>query len=154
MAWKAGQSGNPNGREKGSKNGATASRERMRKSLQRMSAPLLKKAKEMALAGDATVMNALLDRIMPKLKPVAPEIAAPVRQGASPEANAADVLRAVSAGELSLDDAQQILTVLEQADSVASMRDMRAAIADLFRALGKEPPDGFAPQGATGQRLQ
>lgn len=57
-----GQSGNPSGRPKGSRNKATLAAQAL---LEGESEALTRKAKEMALAGDVTAMRLCLERILP-----------------------------------------------------------------------------------------
>lgn len=144
MTWTPGQSGNPTGRRAGSRNKSTSKRAQLRAALERKSASVLKKAIEMAEAGDATVMNALLDRLLPKLKPVEREIHAPLQAGQSAEQNAQAVLAAMVEGTLSIEDGQALIATINDVSSLERLGQMERAIADLFRALGKEPPAGLS----------
>lgn len=66
MSFKKGQSGNPSGRPKGTKDKRTELRE-----LLRPHAPVLvEKAVEMALDGDTTALKICLDRIIPAMRSV------------------------------------------------------------------------------------
>ncbi len=64
MAFKQGQSGNINGRPKGSKNRSTE----LQKLLEPHAPALVEKAVEMALNGDTAAMKMCLDRIIPAMK--------------------------------------------------------------------------------------
>lgn len=66
MAFKKGQSGNPTGRPKGSKDKRTAYREL----LEPHAPALIEKAVSMALEGDTTAMKICLDRLLPTVKAI------------------------------------------------------------------------------------
>lgn len=64
MKFKPGQSGNPAGKPKGAKDKRTA----LRELLLPHAADLVKKAVDMALAGDATALRICIDRLIPAAK--------------------------------------------------------------------------------------
>lgn len=66
MAFQEGQSGNPAGRPKGSKDKRTE----LRELLEPHAPALIEKAVSMALEGDTTAMKMCLDRILPAMKSV------------------------------------------------------------------------------------
>ena len=63
--FRPGQSGNPNGRPKGSRNAATLALESL---LDGEAEALTRKAVELALAGDIAALRLCLDRILPPRK--------------------------------------------------------------------------------------
>ncbi|CAI8176936.1 MAG: Uncharacterised protein [Marinobacterium sp. xm-d-530] len=95
--FKAGQSGNPNGRPKGSKNRHTELREALKEDLPE----LLVTLKERALAGDMAAMRLLLDRVMPSKKQEANTVDIPELEEAESFQDKADaILSAVALGKL------------------------------------------------------
>lgn len=66
MAFVKGKSGNPAGRPKG----ASDRRTELRELLEPHAGALIKKAVEMALAGDTTAMKLCLERVLPAVKSV------------------------------------------------------------------------------------
>ena len=63
--WPKGQSGNPNGRPRGSRNRATVAAERL---LEGEAQALTRRCIELALAGDTTALRLALERIVPPRK--------------------------------------------------------------------------------------
>ena len=95
--FKAGQSGNPNGRPKGSKNRYTELREALKDDLPDLLATL----KELALAGDMAAMRLLLERVMPSKKQEANTVDIPELEEAETFQDKADaILSAVAVGKL------------------------------------------------------
>ena len=66
MSFQKGQSGNPSGRPKGTKDKRTE----LRELLQPHAPALIEKAVEMALEGDTTALKMCLDRIIPAMRSV------------------------------------------------------------------------------------
>lgn len=64
MTFKAGQSGNPKGRPKGSKDKRTE----LRELLEPHAPELIQKAVDMALGGDVSALKMCLDRLIPPIK--------------------------------------------------------------------------------------
>lgn len=106
--YKKGQSGNPSGRPKGTKDSRTALRE-----LLKPHAPaLVKKAVDQALEGDAQALRLCLDRLIPAM----PAQAEPVMIDASPDDLAQagrEVLSQTFAGSISVTVAGQLLQSLQ-----------------------------------------
>ena len=75
-----GKSGNPLGRQKGSKNAATIIAENL---LQGSAEDVTNKAVELALAGDTTAIKIILDRITPPMKEQKIELSLPQIQTSS-----------------------------------------------------------------------
>ena len=93
----AGQSGNPNGRPKGSKNRSTKLREALLDELPELLATL----KERALAGDMAAMRLLLERVMPPKKQEANTVDIPGLEEAETYQDKANaILSAVAVGKL------------------------------------------------------
>jgi hypothetical protein len=106
-----GQSGNPNGRPRGSRNATTLALESL---LDGEAEALTRKAVEMGLAGDITALRLCLDRILPprKDRPVAFALP-PINNAQDAIKVSSSVLEAVAAGELTPADAGEISKLLD-----------------------------------------
>jgi hypothetical protein len=104
--FQPGQSGNPNGRPKGSRNAATLALESL---LDGEAAALTRKAVELALAGDIAALRLCLDRILPprKDRPVSFEMP-PINNAEDARAASAALLTAVVSGNLTPSEASEV----------------------------------------------
>jgi hypothetical protein len=104
--FKPGQSGNPSGRPKGSRNATTVALERL---LDGQAEALTSKAVELALSGDMAALRLCMDRILPprKDRPVTFDLP-PIKGAGDAAAVTSAVLAAVAAGELTPSDAAEI----------------------------------------------
>lgn len=104
--FQPGQSGNPNGRPKGSRNAATLALESL---LDGEAEALTRKAVELALAGDITALRLCLDRILPprRDRPIAFEMP-PINNAQDARAASAALLGAVSSGNLTPAEASEV----------------------------------------------
>ena len=109
--FKPGQSGNPAGRPKGSRNATTLALETL---LDGQAAALTQKAVDLALAGDITALRLCLDRILPprKDRPVTFALP-PIDSAQDAAATVSAVLAAVAAGDLTPADAGEISKLIE-----------------------------------------
>jgi Family of unknown function (DUF5681) len=108
-AFEPGQSGNPNGRPKGSRNRVTKAVE----ALHGHSEALVGKAVEMALAGDSSMLRALVSSLMPRTRDRTVEFDLPtIETAADARAGSAAVLAACSRGELSPNEATEVMALL------------------------------------------
>jgi hypothetical protein len=109
--FRKGQSGNPAGRPRGSRNAATLAVEAM---LDGEAAVLTRKAIELALAGDVVALRICLDRIYParKDRPVAFPLP-PITSARDAADIAVAVAEAVAAGHLTPSEAADIGKVIE-----------------------------------------
>lgn len=131
MAWAPGESGNPNGRPRGS--GSVA---KLRASIDEHLPAIISKLADQAKEGDAASARLLLERVLPPVK--AAEQPAPIDlpEGSLSEQGRA-VLAAAGAGDLSPAQAAQLLTGLgalaklietdELARRIAALEAMQAA---------------------------
>jgi hypothetical protein len=104
--FQAGQSGNPGGRPKGSRNRATLALESL---LDGEAEALTRKAIELALGGDMTALRLCLDRILPPRKDRPVVFSIPVIQTAADAKMAsAALLSAVAAGSLTPSEAAEV----------------------------------------------
>ena len=106
-----GQSGNPDGRPKGSRNATTIALEIL---LDGQATALTQKAIDLALAGDMAAIRLCLDRILPprKDRPVTFALP-PIESAQDAAATVSAVLAAVAAGEITPADAGEISKLIE-----------------------------------------
>jgi hypothetical protein len=104
--FQPGQSGNPNGRPKGSRNASTLALEAL---LDGEAEALTRKAVSLALTGDIAALRLCLDRILPprKDRPVSFEML-PINNADDARAASAALLRAVAAGSLTPSEASEV----------------------------------------------
>lgn len=109
--FQKGQSGNPLGRPKGSRNATTLALETL---LDGQATALTQKAIDLALAGDMTALRICLDRIFPprKDRPVTFEIPAIASPGDAAKVTSA-ILAAVASGDLTPTDAGEISKLVD-----------------------------------------
>lgn len=107
MKFQKGQSGNPKGRPKGKRDSATLIRELLDKA-----APdVVDMTLEAARAGDTTAMRALLDKIVPNARPERRPVTVTLL-GNTPADKARYIIDLVSNGQLSTDQADDLMAVL------------------------------------------
>jgi hypothetical protein len=135
--FKAGESGNPNGRPKGARNRATVAAETL---LDGEADALTRKAIELALGGDSAALKLCMERILPvrRDRPVAcpiPSIAGPQD---APKAMA-QIIAAVAAGELTPMEGEVLGKLI--ADTVRSFEssDLERRLRALEDANGTRP---------------
>ena len=111
--WKPGESGNPDGRPKGSRNKATLAAEAL---LDGEAEALSRKAVELALDGDVTALRLCLERILPprKGRPITFELPQVTNTGDLRAAGLA-ILKAVSEGGISPDEAVAVASLIKAA---------------------------------------
>ena len=110
-SFRKGQSGNPNGRPKGSRNQATLAAEAL---LDGEVEAITRKAIEKALQGDLMAIRLCLERILPTIKSRPIEIdLPPVETARDIQAAQGAVIAAMAKGEITPDDASMIAGVLE-----------------------------------------
>ena len=103
--WKPGQSGNPAGRPKGSKNRKT----KLTEAFCADAKAIVRKVVEAALAGDMQAANIVISRLQPPLKARAETVEFDLDTTKSLTEQAAQVLNAVAAGQVDPDTGQQII---------------------------------------------
>jgi hypothetical protein len=109
--FKPGQSGNPNGRPKGSLNATTLAAQAL---LDGEAEILTRKAIELAKGGDLTALRLCMDRLLPprKDRPVSLDLPRIDRARDVPKAISA-LVAAVAAGELTPSDAGEVTKLLD-----------------------------------------
>lgn len=113
MTFVAGQSGNPAGRRRGTSNAATSKRNRMRALIEAKADLLLEQAIEMSKT-EPSVMNALLDRFVPKLKPVERESRVQLNPTGTYAEHARVLLAALANGDMSIEDVRGVSDILSK----------------------------------------
>lgn len=123
--WKPGESGNPAGRPKGSRNRLSVMRESLITPGE--ARDVVAKLVESARNGDTQAASVLMDRIWPKLRPTSPAIAFPL-----PEADLASqaeaVVREMAAGALPVQDAAAIVASLSSVARIKQVSDFEARL--------------------------
>jgi hypothetical protein len=109
--FKPGQSGNPKGRPKGSRNQSTLAMEAL---LDGESEALTRKAIELALGGDITALRLCMDRVLPprKDRPISFEMPAIATVEDAPAAMAA-ITSAVANGDITATEAADVSRLVE-----------------------------------------
>lgn len=127
--FKPGQSGNPGGRPKGALNATT----RMVQALLDGDAEdIVRKAIELAKAGDGPVLRAVLERIAPARKdnPVSLDLP-PVETAADAKAASSAVLASVAAGDITPGEGQSVMALLTAHRAIVETQELEARIAAL-----------------------
>jgi Family of unknown function (DUF5681) len=130
--FKAGRSGNPEGRPRGSRNKATMAVEAL---LDGDAEGIARKAVEKALEGDMAALRLCLERVLPprRDRPVVFDL--PKIEGATDALNASSaVLKACAAGTLSPGEAVEIMGLISTHVRVLEMTDIEARLIALEKA--------------------
>lgn len=125
--FKPGESGNPAGRPKGSVNRQLAE-------LREAAAKVLPLVVEKALAGDADAQKLILDRALPRVKPMSPAEPFMLPSGDLLD-QVQTVLRQVAAGELSPTSAVEVVGMVATAAKVEEIDQLRNEVNSLKRVL-------------------
>jgi len=126
MPFRKGQSGNPSGRQPGSRNKATLAVEAL---LDGEAEALTRKAVELALAGDTTALRLCLDRLAPprKGRPITLEVG-DVTSLNDLSAVQGEVVAALARGELTPEEAADVASVVEKLGQAWERRDLEERI--------------------------
>ena len=130
--FKPGQSGNPAGKAKGTRNRATLALEAL---LDGQAEALTQKAIDLALMGDMAALRLCMDRIMParKDRPVSFEMA-PIKSAEDARTAAASLLVAVAVGNLTPSEAGEIGKLI---DGYVKSIEVTEVLARLDKLEGK-----------------
>lgn len=133
--FKPGQSGNPNGRPKGSGLAGT-----LRKAIANDAADIVQTLIEQAKGGDVQAARVLLDRIVPALKAEAQAVEVPGLAAGGLRERAQAVLDAAATGELAPDTAAGLVAAVGALARVVEINELDVRIAALEQAAkGKTP---------------
>ena len=126
--WKPGQSGNPNGRPRG-----TGEVAKLRASIAAHVPEIIEQLVEVAKTGDVQAARLLLERVLPPMKPT--ELAVPLAlpDGSLTEQGRA-VLAAVSIGDLAPEQAARLLASIGMLARVAEIDELTNRIEKLEEA--------------------
>ncbi len=126
-----GESGNPNGRPKGSRNKVTLAVEAL---LEGDAETLTRKAIEKALEGDMVALRLCLDRIAPAKKDAPVTFALPAMKTAADAVTAAGaILKAVATSEMTPSEGTAIAVLVETYRRALETQEIEARIAALER---------------------
>jgi hypothetical protein len=131
--FQPGQSGNPGGRPKGSRNKATLALESL---LDGEAEALTRKAIELALGGDMTALRLCLDRILParKDRPVVFELSA-IESAADAKMASAALLAAVAVGSLTPSEAAEVGKLIDAYLKAIEVTEVLARLEKLEQKL-------------------
>ena len=124
--WKAGESGNRNGRPPGTGEVAKL-RDSIAAHLPEIIAQLVEKAK----AGDAQAARLLLERVLPSLKPIEQPVALSLPAGEGLTAQGVAIVEAVAAGTLAPGQGVALLTGLGALARIKEIDELERRIAQL-----------------------
>lgn len=130
--WKAGESGNPAGRKRG-----TGEVAKLRASLAGDVPTILAGLVRAAKSGDVQAARLILERVLPALKPVEQSVPLSLPTDGTLTAKAAAVLAAAGAGELAPTQAAQLITALGSLAKITEIDELAARIAALEEQHGK-----------------
>lgn len=124
--FKKGQSGNPAGKPKGARDKRTE----LRELLQPHAADLVKKAVELANAGDTTALRICIDRCIPVVKAKDAHVDLPELTGTPAERGEA-VMRAMALGQITPDEANAVMQVIAAQVRIIEADELEKRIAAL-----------------------
>src|SRR5215213_9009235 len=127
--FEPGQSGNPTGRPRGSRNERTCLVESL---LDGEAEEITRKAIELAKAGDGPVLRLILERLAPARKdsPISFELP-PIDSVGDAKAASASVLAAVASGDISPGEGQAVMALLVSHKMIVEATDFETRLAAL-----------------------
>jgi uncharacterized protein DUF5681 len=145
--FQPGESGNPAGRPRGSRNKVTTAYLEL---LDADGDAVLKKAVELAKSGDRVALRLCLDRLLPLRRDRVVEFSLPAIEKATDIATAmAAVIEAAAAGTISMEEARQFSLLLESQRRAIETSDLAVRIQFLEQSLSDDgdvqPSIGFRP---------
>lgn len=139
MTFKKGQSGNPAGKRPGTKNRKTL----LLQDLERDGSALAAAIKAKALEGDASCLALWLSRLEPVARTRGETVEFEFDPQATPAANIEAVLRAVAAGDMTVETGAQLISGIEKLANVRvseQTEDKERSLIDAFREMAKRLP--------------
>ncbi len=132
--FKPGQSGNPNGRPRGSRHKTTLAIEKL---LDGEGEAITRKAIELAKGGDMAAIRICLDRLAPARKDRHIEFTLPKMEKASDAADASSaIVEAASSGELTPSEAGELMKIVESYARTLQASDFEARLERLENQKG------------------
>ncbi|UQP00355.1 DUF5681 domain-containing protein [Burkholderia multivorans] len=125
--WQPGQSGNPAGRPKGSKNRKTL----LAEELQKDGSDLARAIKEAALAGDTSAMNLWAQRLEPPLRARAATVEFELDPDKPLHEQAQQVLAAVSEGRVDPETGRMLIDCIQSVAGIRAVDELEARLAAL-----------------------
>lgn len=126
MAFQKGESGNPNGRPKG-----TGHADRLRAAIEGDLHDIIAAMVEQAKSGDTSAAKLLLDRVVPTIKPRQQAATVGDLRGFTLSEQGAFIIEAMGSGDLSPEQAQQILAGLASLSKIREVDDLVKRIEQL-----------------------
>ena len=130
--FQPGTSGNPAGRPPG----ATS---KLRQALQEQAGAVLDALIQNALSGDTAAQRAILDKILPSMKSVAPSVALELGDGSLVE-RAEKILDATGRGEVPPDVAGVLVQSIAGMAKVKEIAELEQRLENLERIMGDKKP--------------
>lgn len=130
--FKKGQSGNPTGKKKGTRNKATQAALVL---LEGETEALTRKAIEMAKEGDMTALKLCLDKILPSLKSTAPPVSLNIPLANSLTDTAKSFINAAAIGEIPPDIAANLVSAVASVAKVEEIEQVKDRLEALERAI-------------------
>lgn len=127
--WKPGQSGNPNGRPKG-----TSEAGRLREAIAGHVQEIIDQLVEKAKGGDIQAARLLLERVLPPVKAVEPTVELDLPEGATLTQQGEAIVRAAAGGEIPPGQAGALLTGLSNLGKLKELDELTARIEALEAA--------------------
>nr|WP_298717223.1 DUF5681 domain-containing protein [uncultured Steroidobacter sp.] len=139
MPFVKGQSGNPAGRKRGSKNRKTL----LIQELERDGSALAAAIKAKALEGDMSAASLWLSRLEPAARTRGETVEFDFNPQSTPAQNIEEVMKAVAAGEMSVETGAQLISGIEKLANVRVAEvteDKERTLIDAFREFATKAP--------------
>nr|WP_241017140.1 DUF5681 domain-containing protein [Paraburkholderia sp. Ac-20342] len=135
MAFKKGQSGNPAGRPKTRGDRRTDRRDDFRALFAARAPELVNKVLDLALAGDPAMLRLCVDKIVPSLRPTDAPVPVALPAGSLAVQGRA-VVDALARGQLTADQAQSVIAVIQGQAKIVETDDLARRVAALEKEHG------------------
>jgi hypothetical protein len=129
--FRKGVSGNPAGKPPGARHKATQAALNL---LDGESESIMRKAVELALGGDMSALRLCLERIVPALKAVSPQIEIPCT-ATTLTGQAQDFITAAANGDISAETATQMISALANVARIEEFENIKNRLESLERAM-------------------
>jgi hypothetical protein len=126
--YKPGQSGNPKGRPPG----ATS---KLHKALKEQAGDILQAMVKNALEGDTAAQKALLDKVLPNMKSVAPDVSLNIGADKSLVQKAEAILEAVASGQVAPDVGAVLVQSIGTLAKVAEVTELEERLESLEKIM-------------------